>query len=112
MTEKIKQIYDFLKQDKFLDILDEKYEDYFDDIYFEIFKGNRKDFDSINWFVVIHGIIRFEYIDSINKIGKENKDDSIKAYFENLPNRRDEITKTAELVDEYSNRVIKEGINH
>ncbi|MEG0843011.1 MAG: hypothetical protein RSD22_09770 [Romboutsia sp.] len=112
MTEKIKQIYDFLKQDKFLDILDEKYEDYFDDIYFEIFKGNRKDFDSINWFVVIHGIIRFEYIDSINKIGKENKDDLIEEYFENLQNRRAEIIKIAKLVDEYSNLVIREEMNY
>ena len=111
MTEKIKQIYEFLKEGRCLHILDKEYEDYFTNIYFEIFRVNRNNFDNIHWYVIIHGIIRFEYIDLINKIGKKNRDDLIKAYFENIPNRRAEIIKIAELVDEYTNLVIKEEMN-
>ncbi|HBG7256464.1 hypothetical protein ACWJU0_11145 [Clostridioides difficile] len=73
MTEKITQIYEFLKEGKYLDILDKEYEDYFTNICFEIPGVNENDFDIIHWDVIIDGIIRFEYIDLINKIGKKIK---------------------------------------
>lgn len=106
MEKKIEEIYEFLCDDKFLDVLDERYRDYVNEVYYEIFKGDKTDFDNIAWHVVIDGIIRFEYMHLINNSDK-NKDNLIDEYFKNIPNRREEIVNIAELVEKYSDIKMK-----
>lgn len=110
MEQKIKEIYDFLCDDEHLYVLDKKYQDYIDKIYFEIFTGDKTGFDRIDWLVVIDGIIRFEYVNLINNNHDKNKENLINEYFTNIHNRRAEIIQLAELVDEYSNIVSKSNI--